>query len=155
MAWRGRLYIQANNSYYNIHDQINTKGQIGGPSIWLHWGARLWLYIKHVRQSMPFFFSPEVTLVLFQRNYVFLDNVFLSSRCFVQHFMDWWFETFFDLKSRLCWVCKRAVTASRSEKIKSLSAGGLGWQVLRVSGRQDGGGSSSRNRRWMNGEGLS
>jgi hypothetical protein len=64
-------------------------------------------------------------------------------------------ETFFDLKSRLCWVCKRAVTASRSEKIKSLSAGGLGWQVLRVSGRQDGGGSSSRNRRWMNGEGLS
>ena len=35
-----------------------------------------------------------------------------------------------------------AFTASRSEKIESLSTGGgPGWQVLRVSGRQTGGGS--------------
>ena len=33
-----------------------------------------------------------------------------------------------------------ASTASRSEKMESLSAGGPRWQVLRVSGRQAGGG---------------
>jgi len=35
-----------------------------------------------------------------------------------------------------------AFTTSRSKKMESLSAGGPGWQVLRVSGRQAGGGSS-------------
>ena len=32
-----------------------------------------------------------------------------------------------------------AFTASRSEKMESLSAGSLGWQVIIVSGRQAGG----------------
>jgi len=36
-----------------------------------------------------------------------------------------------------------AFTASRSEKTESLSAGGPSWQVLRVSGRQAGGGFST------------
>jgi len=36
-----------------------------------------------------------------------------------------------------------AITASRSEKTESLSAGGPGWQMLRISGRQDGGGFST------------
>ena len=36
-----------------------------------------------------------------------------------------------------------AFTASRSENMESLSAGGPGWQVLRVSGRQAGGGFST------------
>jgi len=31
-------------------------------------------------------------------------------------------------------MCAMCDTASRSEKMESLSAGGLGWQVLRVSG---------------------
>jgi hypothetical protein len=62
----------------------------------------LLVVFKSVRQSMTFFFSPEVTLSLFQA------------------------------------VC--AFTTSTFEKMKSLSAGGPGWQVLRVSGRQAGGG---------------
>ena len=33
-----------------------------------------------------------------------------------------------------------AFTALRSEKMENLSAGGPGWQVLRVPGRQAGGG---------------
>ena len=36
-----------------------------------------------------------------------------------------------------------AFTASRSEKMESLSAGSPVWQVLRVSGRQAGGGFST------------
>ena len=36
-----------------------------------------------------------------------------------------------------------AFTTSRSKKMESLSAGGPGWQVLRVSGRQAGGGLST------------
>ena len=36
-----------------------------------------------------------------------------------------------------------AFTASRSKKMESLFAGGPGWQVLRVSGRQAGGGFST------------
>ena len=40
-------------------------------------------------------------------------------------------------------MCMCAFTASRSEKLESRSAGGPGWQVLRVSGRQAGGGSST------------
>ena len=36
-----------------------------------------------------------------------------------------------------------AFTASRSERIESLSAEGPGWQVLRVSGRQAGEGFST------------
>jgi hypothetical protein len=40
--------------------------QIGGPSIWLHCAANFWLYIKSVRQSMAFFFSPELTLAFFE-----------------------------------------------------------------------------------------
>jgi len=41
-------------------------GQIGGPSIWLHWAARFWLYIKSVRQSMTYFSSPRLTFAFFQ-----------------------------------------------------------------------------------------
>jgi hypothetical protein len=40
-------------------------------------------------------------------------------------------------------VCFCAFTASRSEKIQSFSAGGPGWQVLRVCGRQTKGGFST------------
>jgi len=36
-----------------------------------------------------------------------------------------------------------AFTASRFEKMENLFAGGLRWQVLRVSGRQAGGGFST------------
>ena len=64
--------------------------------------------------------------------------------------MDLWF----DLGPSLCWTCMCAFTASRSEKMESLSAGGPSWQVLRVSGRQAGGGFSTLSgqnmdeRRW-------
>jgi hypothetical protein len=37
-----------------------------------------------------------------------------------------------------------AFKASRFEKMENLFAGGLRWQVLRVSGRQAGGGFSTR-----------
>jgi hypothetical protein len=40
-------------------------------------------------------------------------------------------------------MCMSDLTASRSEKMEILSAGGPGWQVLRVSGRQAGGGFST------------
>ena len=51
-------------------------------------------------------------------------------------------------------MCMSDLTASRSEKMEILSAGGPGWQVLRVSGRQAGGGFSTLSgqnmdeRRW-------
>jgi len=41
-----------------------------------------------------------------------------------------------------------AFTASRSEKMESLSAGGPVWQVLRVSGRQAGGNEFSTHPCW-------
>ena len=57
--------------------------------------------------------------------------------------MDRWFEAFFDLGPSLCWACLCAITASRSERMEILSAGGPGWQVLKVSNRQAGGGFST------------
>jgi len=50
--------------------------------------------------------------------------------------VDRWFETLFDSGLNLCWSCICACAALRSEKMESLSAGGPGWQVLRVSDRQ-------------------
>jgi len=43
----------------------------------------------------------------------------------------------------LCWTRTCAFTALRFEKMESLSAGSPVWQVLRVSGRQAGGGFST------------
>ena len=40
-------------------------------------------------------------------------------------------------------MCMRAFTTSQSEKMESLSAGGPGWQVLRVSGLWQAGGGFS------------
>ena len=58
--------------------------------------------------------------------------------------MDCWFETFFDLGPSLCWTCMRALTASRSDKMERLSAGGPRWQVFfRVPGNLSGGGFST------------
>ena len=50
----------------------------------------------------------------------------------------------FNLGPSLCWTSICAFTASRSEKMESLSTGSPGsWQVLRVSGRQAGEGFST------------
>ena len=52
-------------------------------------------------------------------------------------------EPFFNLGPSLSWTCMCAFTASRSERMESLSAEGPRWQVLRVSGRQAIGGLST------------
>ena len=86
-------------------------------------------------ESMMFLFSPEVTLAYFQNEHFSKMSTMpflIKSWYFVWHFVDWWFGTFFDLGLFfLYWTCMCAFTASRSEKMKSLS--NPGWQVFRVS----------------------
>ena len=91
--------------------------------------------------SMTLFFSPEAILAFFQNELlVFLDNAFLDQfLVFCVAFCGLMAQNLF-LGPSLCWTCMCAFTASRSEKLESLSAGGPGWQVLRVSGRQAEGG---------------
>ena len=66
-------------SMWQVPSSFWQMGQIGEPSIWLHWAARIWLYIKSVRQSMTFFFSPEAAFAIFQNELLmsFLHKAFL------------------------------------------------------------------------------
>ena len=71
----------------------------------------------------------------------------ISFGCFVWHFINdglrpFLFMSLFvqDRPDVTCMMC--TFTASRPEKMESLSAGGTGWQVSRVSGRQAGGSST-------------
>ena len=84
--------------------------------------------------------------------YIYLNNAFLDQ--FLVFCDALCGENFFDLGPSLCWTCVCAFTASRSEKMEGLSDGGPRWQVLRVTGRQAGGGFSPLLARiWMNGDG--
>jgi len=120
-------------------------GQIGGPSIWLHWSARFWLYIKYVRQSTTFFFTPEVTLAFFQN-----ELLMSFSQCLPWSVLGILCSTLWTdgLKpffiQDLVWIGHACVLLQhRVWEMKSLSAGGPGWQVFWVSGRQAGGGFST------------
>ena len=55
------------DSMWQVPSDFQQMGQIGGPSIWLHWAARFWLYIKSVRQSM--------TISLLQRLHLHFSKV--------------------------------------------------------------------------------
>ena len=129
------------DSMWLVPSSFWQMGQIGGPSIWLHWAARFWLYIKSVRQSMTSFVPPEVTRKFSKWvTYVLLNDAFLIDQFLVFYvalcgLMVWdlfWLRT-------LYWTCMCAFIASKSEKIESLSAGNPDWHVLRVSGWQAGG----------------
>ena len=89
-------------------------GQIGGPSIWLHWVARFWLYQ---------ICAVEHDIFLFSR---FFQNESLVSFSTMLSFISYWL----------------LVSCSTLRNGEPVSAGPC-WQMLRASGRQAGGGSST------------
>ena len=93
---------------------------------------------------MQIFFSPEVSLAFpktFTHAFSTKSSLIVLGILYSILWTDRSLKPFL-IGPSLCWTCMRVFTASISEKMENRSAGGPGWQVSGVSGRQAGGGSS-------------
>ena len=107
--------------------------------------ARFCLYIKSVRQTWHFSFLQRWHLHSSKMSYLYLSRQCLPWSVLgilCRNLRTDGLKPSFILGPSLCWTCMCAFIALRSEKIESLSGGGLRWQVLRASGRQAGRGFS-------------